>query len=144
MVTWGLFVNRQQNDTILVVNTHLDNVSQYSRERSIDLTLERIVEKANGNPVILMGDMNVRENNVVIEKIIDKGFSDTFREIHPGALKKENTFHGWRDVPGDYRIDYIFVRGHKRTSDSFIITDHTGEIYPSDHYAVFSRIIFRE
>ena len=144
MVTWGLFVSRQQNDTILVVNTHLDNVSQYSRERSIDLTLERIGEKANGYPVILMGDLNVREDNVVIDKIHNKGFSDTFREIHPEPLEIENTFHGWRDnVSDDYRIDYIFFRGHESTLDSYIIRDHEGDIYPSDHFAVFSHIVLR-
>ena len=140
MVTWGIFVHRENADTILVINTHFDNVSQPSREKSTELTLERIEKKANGHPVLLIGDLNVREDNIVIEKIEQEGFSDTYREVHPEPQQTDFTFHGWTDPVGHSRIDYIFARGHGETIDSYVIREHEGEIYPSDHFAVFSHI----
>jgi hypothetical protein len=56
------------------------------------------------------------------------GFKDSFREIHPDALKIPGTTFYKTD-----RIDYIYYKGkHIRTIDSEIIGGHP-VIFPSDH-----------
>lgn len=140
IVTWARLAEKSGSPEFFVFNTHLDHVSQYAREKSINLILSRISDLASGSPVILMGDFNVEEDNVVYQMIRDYGLKDTYRDIHPAADSMDLTFHGWRDETGLTRIDFIFVSGHFSTGKSEVIRRKTDGQYPSDHLPVVSAV----
>jgi endonuclease/exonuclease/phosphatase family metal-dependent hydrolase len=142
IATWGKFENISDNQKFFVFNTHLDHVSQYAREKSVHLILKRISELASEYPVILMGDFNVEDDNTVYQMILGNKLTDTYRDIHHQADSTDLTFHGWRDVLGLTRIDYIFVSGHFITRSSEVIRRKINGQFPSDHLPVVSKIEF--
>jgi len=117
-------------------------VSQYAREKSVQLILKRISKLASEFPVILMGDLNVEEDNAVYQMVKEDKLKDTYRDIHQLADSTDLTFHGWRDEIGLTRIDYIFVSGQFRTGNSEVIRKKINGQYPSDHLPVVSEIAF--
>lgn len=119
-----------------------------------ELFLQRAqtLEKKYGN-VIFCGDLNVAHNEIDlarpkenaksigflpierawVDKVIDKGFIDTFRTLH----KEEVKYSWWDQKTGSrarnvgWRIDYFFVNRSLETSvkkadilDSFLGSDH--------------------
>ncbi len=142
IATWGKFENKSGNQEFFVFNTHLDHISQYAREKSVHLILKRISELASEYPVILMGDFNVEDDNTVYQMIRGNQLTDTYRDIHHQADSTDLTFHGWRNVIGLTRIDYIFVSGHFITRSSEVIRRKINGQFPSDHLPVVSKIEF--
>ena len=95
--------------------------------------LERVdALKAAGKSVIFMGDFNVAhteidlarpeealkgtgflpEERVWIDRIIEHGYVDTFRTLHPEARDAYSYWDAWRDRRArniGWRIDYVFV-----------------------------------
>lgn len=108
-------------------------------------------------PVILCGDLNVAHKEIDLKnpktnrknagftdeernkmtKLLDNGFTDTFRYIHP---EEENAYTWWsymghaREKNVGWRIDYFIVsdRFAKNIKDAFILP----EIMGSDHCPV--------
>ncbi|KPK82775.1 MAG: hypothetical protein AMS27_14030 [Bacteroides sp. SM23_62_1] len=138
IATWGLFTDKSNNQEFFVCNTHLDHVSQYAREKSIQLILSHIRNLAADRPIILMGDFNIEEDNVVYQMIVQNELRDTYRDLHQERDSTDLTFHGWRDETGLTRIDYIFVSHHFGTGDSEVIRKKINGEYPSDHLPVVS------
>jgi endonuclease/exonuclease/phosphatase family metal-dependent hydrolase len=140
IVTWCRLRDIPSGREFFVFNTHLDHVSQYAREMSIRLILDYISKMASGLPVILMGDFNVEEDNVVYRTITEYGLKDAYREIHPVSDSTDLTFHGWRSETGLSRIDYIFVSHEIKIRNAEVIRKKIHGIYPSDHLPVISEI----
>ena len=43
--------------------------------------------------------------------------------------------------PGKGRIDYILTKGAAKAISCEVITDHKGELYPSDHYFMIAEVV---
>ena len=144
MVTFGLFRDFISGDSILVVNTHFDHVSQSAREKSIGLILARFKTEISKIPVILMGDLNVTPENPVYQKIISiNSLSDSYKKIHQEESVAGATFHGWIDSEPQDRIDYIFYSDPLSIIESEVLhTKHNG-IYPSDHFPLNTVLKFK-
>ena len=56
--TWGRLVETASRQGFYLFNTHLDHVSQSSREKSVRLIARRIHSRAHTDPFILTGDFN--------------------------------------------------------------------------------------
>jgi endonuclease/exonuclease/phosphatase family metal-dependent hydrolase len=149
IVTWARFRDRAGGDddggsdgaTFYVFNTHWDHESQPSRERSAELILRRIADRAGGGPVILTGDFNAGEDNPAFGRLIaaDAGapdhLRDTFRALHPDA-EDVGTFNGFTGERSGEKIDAILVSEEWRVQEAGIDRAHDGERYPSDHFPV--------
>jgi endonuclease/exonuclease/phosphatase family metal-dependent hydrolase len=137
--SWGLMFDKFNKRQLYVYNVHLDHQSQVSREKSVDMLINKIRAGKKNVPIILTGDFNCGENNPVIQKVISSGLLDTFRKKN-SAQTNEGTFNGFKgDRSGD-RIDFIFVSGNFEIKTSKIDYTNKDGKYPSDHFPVVSVI----
>lgn len=118
-----------------VVNVHLDHANQRSREKGIQLILDRLEEiNPDDEPVILLGDFNAMGANPALA-LLEGEFEDTF-----GGQENRGTVHFWREGRHqDWRIDRIY------TSAGFEVAG--GGVYDandpplSDHYPVWAHLV---
>jgi endonuclease/exonuclease/phosphatase family metal-dependent hydrolase len=148
--TWARFVDRD-GSAFYHYNMHLDHESQPSREKSMDLLLQRIASRRFADePVIVTGDFNVGESNPALHTLVGAPkraatdppppFVDTFRVLYPNETEV-GTFTGFvfGTTKGD-KIDYVLVRpGTTVLSAGIIRTSRDGR-YPSDHFPVVARV----
>jgi len=76
----------------------------------------------------------------VSEEVLDLGFRDSYREVHPDPVEDPGNTHRSGE-----RIDYVYAAGSSTTLDSKLVGDPAGEDveieaepWTSDHYAVLS------
>ncbi|MFI5472574.1 endonuclease/exonuclease/phosphatase family protein [Streptomyces cacaoi] len=137
MVTWVRFRDLRGRQEFYVLNTHLDNASQYARVRSADLIAARIARLDRSLPLLLTGDFNaVAHVNPVYDRLLAAGLVDTWdtARARGGAYA---TYHGYKPLtPNGDRIDWILatpgVTVHREWTDTF----HLDGQYPSDHLPV--------
>lgn len=141
--SWILARDKATEREFYVYNMHWDHESQDSRQRSADLVLERIAERAQADaPVVVMGDFNADEANPAFMRLVSSrqhGLSDTFRRIHPEDAAVR-TFHNFQGGSDGQKIDAILVSPEWQVKDAQIVRTHRGEVYPSDHYPVTATI----
>jgi endonuclease/exonuclease/phosphatase family metal-dependent hydrolase len=150
--TWARLADKASGRRFYLYNTHLDHQSQPAREQGAELIARRMGQRTHSDPIILTGDMNSGEDNVVIRYLRGElkavpskkepcatvpPLVDTFRLLHPEALQVGtfNGFEGKRDGP---KIDYILVSPQWKVLEASIIHDNTDRRYPSDHFPVMA------
>lgn len=138
MVTWVRFRDlRAAGREFVVLNTHLDNASQYARMRAAALIAERIARFDPALPLLLTGDFNaVAHGSAVYDALLAAGLVDTWDTARARGAAYA-TFHGYRPlVPGGDRIDWILatpgVTVLREWTDVFAVDGQ----YPSDHLPV--------
>jgi endonuclease/exonuclease/phosphatase family metal-dependent hydrolase len=152
--TWGRFVPKSGGKPFYMFNTHLDHISQYSRERSAILLSTRIRDWAQKDPIILTGDFNIGEDNPVVKyfkgeqelHVVNDGQAknpiplvDTFRALHADA-SEAGTFHAFKGTTSGAKIDYIFVQLGTQVLQAEILHDNHDNRYPSDHFPVMASL----
>ncbi len=152
--TWGRFVPRDGGQAFYLFNTHLDHISQYSRDRSVILLAQRIRDRAHADPVLVTGDLNAGENNPAVRYLKGRrrlgaaknGLArnpvrlvDTFRALHPEA-DDVGTFNGFKGNSSGDKIDYIFAQPGIEVLQATILRDNGGDRYPSDHFPVLAAL----
>ncbi len=143
--TWGQFHSTTWGRTFYFFNLHMDHVGTQARRQSAILVLDKIRTIAQGQPVILTGDLNVDQNDETYHLFLSSGLLyDSYRHSrHRHA--PNGTFNGFD--PGrktDSRIDHIFVSPGLQVQRYGILTTgywtDSGLRLPSDHYPVFVRL----
>jgi len=162
--TWARFIEKKSNAAFYLYNTHLDHVSQPSRENSAVLLAQRISSRKPVDPFVLTGDFNAGEDNPVImylkgntalsgpaslipaEGRQNEGKStnpvpmaDTFRLLHPNA-KEVGTAHDFQGSRQGNKIDYVLTPPQVQVLEAKILHDNVGGRYPSDHFPVTARL----
>ena len=146
--TWVRLFDKQAAESFYVYNTHLDDGSQVSREKAAQLMMQHYHAQKVPGPLVLMGDLNVAEDNPVIGYLTGRdavhgpgpgALVDTFREIHPEE-QLVGTYNGFEGRASGARIDYIFVSPEFRTLDAAIVRTRREGRYPSDHFPVTSHL----
>jgi endonuclease/exonuclease/phosphatase family metal-dependent hydrolase len=147
IVTWARFIERESDRGIWVYNTHFDHRSQESRANGARLLALRVASRTYPDePVIVMGDFNMGENNPGVRYLAGEGvinqrrspvaLVDTFRAVHPDETEV-GTFNGFRyGLTRGPKIDYIFVDASATVHDATIIRYAVDERYPSDHFPI--------
>jgi endonuclease/exonuclease/phosphatase family metal-dependent hydrolase len=138
IVTWVRFCDLADGGReFYVLNTHFDHASQYARERSATLLIERMGELDRSLPAVVTGDFNVpAHENPVYETLTGAALVDTW-ETAESRSALYGTFHGYQGlVPDGERIDWIlstpWVRTHRASVDTFSLDGQ----FPSDHLPV--------
>lgn len=140
--TWAALKVKKSNDIVFVFNTHFDHIGQNARKNSALLILKKIKEIAENNPVILMGDFNVKPTTEVYQ-LLQKNLLDAFTITttpHFGPKATFNNFDFFK-VP-EQRIDFIFVNSFFTVLKHGILNNHYGLKYPSDHFPVITEVRF--
>ncbi|XVU21317.1 endonuclease/exonuclease/phosphatase family protein [Actinoplanes sp. CA-054009] len=140
MVTWARFLDKETGKLFYAVNTHLDNLSSYARDRGARLIRARL---ATFDPVILTGDFNTpaEPNSPVYDLLATRtGYQDAWTAA-PRRSPAYGTFHGYRPlIPDGPRIDWVLTTPGVRVSAALINLYRTGTQYPSDHLPVQVRL----
>jgi len=152
--TWARLIENDSGKAFYIFNTHLDHVSQPSREKSAALLARRIASRNHKDPFVVTGDFNTGEDNPVITYLKGKtalglpnaGASrspvpmvDTFRTLHPN-VKDVRTAHGFRGSRQGNKIDYVLAPPAIQVLEAQILYDNIDGRYPSDHYPVTARL----
>ncbi len=138
--TYAVLQDKQTGFTYAHFNAHLDHLGAISRCEAIAVITEKM--SAFEMPLVLTGDFNGKEGTVMYDRVLEAGLLDTkylAQESDSGA-----TYHGYtyEDKFNKKPIDYIFVNNCVDEVASYkIIRDKADGNYPSDHYAVASKLI---
>ena len=89
-------------------------------------------------PVVLTGDFNSEPGGDTY-KAFTRVLQDTRTQVK-APQGPRLTFHDFTGM-ADRRIDYIFVRGFTPLRAE-VRTDHSGKLYPSDHFPVVADLRF--
>lgn len=145
--TWARFEDARSGRRFDVYNVHLDHESQESRERSARLLAARLADRSAPEPLILLGDFNVGEDDPVRQFLTGSPaalgvvappsprLADTYRERHPAGTA-EGTFNGFRGDSTGPRIDAILVSDRWRVRRAEILRTSRDGRYPSDHFPI--------
>ncbi|MET7849864.1 endonuclease/exonuclease/phosphatase family protein [Streptomyces avermitilis] len=120
-----------------LLNTHLDNASQYARARAAALIADRIAGLDRALPLVVTGDFNAAAHkNPVYETMLGAGLVDTWdTATERGRLY--GTFHGYKPlVPDGDRIDWILAAPGVTAHCASINTFSSKGQFPSDHLPV--------
>lgn len=143
IVTWVILRIKKSGDSIVVFNTHLDDIGKKARVESVKLIMEKISHCSL--PVILTGDFNESPRSKAYQIITDNqnGMMDT--DVNNNKRRGVfYTFHNFGKIPLKRRIkiDYVFVKGIKKVK-KVIIPQETSVrgIYLSDHNPIIADLI---
>ena len=115
---------------VSVYNTHLDFQYEVVKQRQLKKILKII--KKDKNPVILMGDFNLKTNKEV--------FLDFIKELKSINIKHVNIHEKTFKASKYHRaIDHIFVSNDFKVLHKELITD----IPISDHYPVLVQLDYK-
>jgi endonuclease/exonuclease/phosphatase family metal-dependent hydrolase len=166
--SWGEFEETVSGLRFMFFNLHMDHVGVEARREGAKLVLTKIREMGGDNPVILVGDFNVDQNNESYVLLNTSGILRDAYELSPIRYANNGTFSSFRvDRKTESRIDHIFLSPHFTATRYGILTDiywipdpseNTGEVLsgiagggessprrflprmPSDHFPVMVQI----
>ena len=115
---------------VSVYNTHLDFKYMYSRKKELDKIFNII--KNDTNPIILMGDFNLKNNKQIF---ID--FENKLKEL--GIRRVEFNDKTLKISKYKREIDHIFISKEFKLNDNYIIKN----LDISDHYPILVDITLK-
>lgn len=142
MASWLILRDKNTNRELFVLNTHLDNASQPSREKSAKLISGMLDSLPENRPVTVMGDFNESETNAAVKillKIKDTlllQLNDSYRQVFPRTQTNERTYHAFEGTLSGSRIDFILPDSRFLPAGAAIHYDKCNGAWPSDHFPV--------
>ncbi len=149
LVTWAHFRDTASDAAFFCYNTHFDHRGEQARYESARLLLQDARRRAGTTPLIVVGNLNCREDAPAYRLLTD-GTEDIPFHLwdaktcsatpHRGP---SGTFHAFTGEARE-RIDYIFVSDGVDVLRHATLTDEgEGGLYPSDHMPVVADVAFR-
>ena len=149
LATWTLFLHKETQKNLLMVNTHLDHILAYTRAEQIKVLVREIQPLLKNDPLlVLTGDFNEAPTGAVREEI-ENGLPRLLDPWYEFSKKEETTTHKFQGyIPpasGGHRIDWVLGDQRLTPIDAEIDKTSTDDgIYPSDHYPVIATFTFQE
>jgi endonuclease/exonuclease/phosphatase family metal-dependent hydrolase len=154
IVTIGVFTHRKSGNTVLAMNTHLDDQGSRSRLEAARIIRSKIHEYRTGDyrglisGSFLSGDLNSEENQEAYQDLTGSGdLLDTFKLVEPSQhYGNINTFTGFGyDAEPAKRIDYVLLAsgGNQewRVDGYSVLTNRFDDgVFNSDHRAVVADV----
>ncbi|MGX7024227.1 endonuclease/exonuclease/phosphatase family protein [Vagococcus hydrophili] len=134
---WIILKDKQSKQEFLVINTHLDHVSEVARQKGMDVLLEVLAKKINVYSTILLGDFNAEREEVLHDKLQEifqypEDNQEVFNYGPKGTFQEFEYERDWKDL--EY-IDYILYKDMICTKRG-VLTDSCDGRFPSDHFPV--------
>jgi len=122
--TYAQLEDQKSGKKLWVFNLHLDHVGKLARENSCKLVLTKVKELTSNEPVMLMGDFNVDQNNAIYGILNKSGLVQDAYELAPLKYATNGTFNAFDpNLKTNSRIDHIFLTGHFQVSKYAVLTD---------------------
>lgn len=143
MVTWVRFLHRATGRQFYAVNTHLDNVSEYARQRAAQLIRSRLAALTPVLPIVLTGDFNSPAgSSSYVHTLLagQSGLADTWTTAGVRG-PAYGTYHNYQAlVANGPRIDWVLASEGVTARATLTNTYRRGSQYPSDHLPVQVRL----
>ena len=143
--SWVYLAEAHTGGGLYVYNLHLDNLSQRSRKKSVQLLMEKIKARGTNEPFIVMGDFNMETANPAMRWLSQIGKTlprlwtrDIWQSIHPNSTL--GTRHGFKGRMSGPQIDHIRLSANLLALDARIDARNRNGRYPSDHFPVVANI----
>ncbi len=141
--TWGIFKDKKNGKQFIFMNTHFDHVGIVARKESAKLILQKAKELTGGLPLILCGDFNINQNNEAYFTLANSEIVKDTYEMAELKYAPNSTFNGWgKSINKEDRIDHIFITKPFKVRKYAILTDTYLGKFPSDHFPVFTQLIW--
>lgn len=143
MVTWVRFHDRRTGHEFVVLNTHLDDESEYSRERAAQLIRDRIAAFPAALPVIVTGDFNDAAEDSAPYAILTTGtgLADSWRVARYQLTPVYGSWHHYDPLRvNGRRIDWVLTRGAVTVDSVGLNTFSRKGEFPSDHLPLQVRL----
>lgn len=135
--TWVVLEDKENQKQFIIMNTHFDHKGKVARSESAKLILEKAKQLASNLPLIVMGDLNVNENDEAYFTLANSPYIQDTYEMASFVYEPSSTFNGWgNSIVPKSRIDHIFVSKPFNILKYGILTDTYNGKYPSDHFPV--------
>lgn len=131
---WGLF-QEAGAAPFLVLNVHLDHVSEAARISGMKVLLTELADKIVDYPTILLGDFNAWPTDEV-HHLVQAQFENGKTTSPSPHYGPDGTFQNfdyetsWQDLE---EIDYIYLKGFAALKTG-VLTDACDRRFPSDHF----------
>ncbi|MFR1517286.1 MAG: endonuclease/exonuclease/phosphatase family protein [Clostridia bacterium] len=139
--TYVLLQQKSTKDTVLFMNTHLDNKSNEAKEKGFDLVIRKsLALGADRFPLVITGDMNTHEKqkNKLYQKFV------SYENIGDVKYLSADSDTGRSYIPHthDYPIDHIFVsKNNTKPLQYRVIDEAVNGKYFSDHFGIYAEIM---
>lgn len=148
--SWIKLNDEQSHKSFYIYNLHLDNLSQNSRRKSIQLLADTVASRKVNDPFVILGDFNMETDNPAMNPLTNNDYrSGTIITHNVMALsslpfKNLGTRHGFKGKVSGPRIDHIYVSKNFDVRNAKIDRYSEKGRYPSDHFPVVAKVIFQE
>ena len=137
---WVRLRDKKTGKEFRILDIHLDHISDAARREQIKIIVRECEQYSKDFPQILCGDFNAGIKSAPIKYIhAQDGWKEMYEDIH-GMGEYGYTCHAFlgpnHKSKSNRRIDFIFHRGNVQTLSCDVVTDHVGNMYPSDHYFI--------
>ncbi len=147
IATWARFRDRQSGCRFLHLNTHFDHVGETARQESARLIRRRLASLANGQPLVVTGDLNSDPSSAAYRVLTRDTLTDAVGPLRD-ALERSATGHygptsswtNFRAIESGRRIDYVLVSPTVSVLTHGILPDSWDGRFPSDHLPVLAAV----
>ena len=140
---WVRVLDRKTGKQLRLIDIHLDHKSQPAKENQAKLIVREAAQYQDKFPQIICADFNSNKGPEQVRHFTNNGWTDCYDVLHNGVEfgRTAHGFMGKNHPRKGQRIDYILTKGGAKALSCEMITDHRGDIYPSDHYFMLAEII---
>ncbi|MEZ4996023.1 MAG: endonuclease/exonuclease/phosphatase family protein [Bacteroidales bacterium] len=143
IATWVRLYDREAKDTLVFFNTHFDHISDSARVMSSGVLLEMVKKIAGENRFVITGDFNALPESLAISRMKEGDLAvDSYLISETPPAGMNYTFNGWKDEPGEGRIDYIFVRNGMKVMSHETLRVIEDGVFISDHWPVTAKVSY--
>lgn len=137
--TWATLQSNETGTVYTHLNTHLDHLLEYTREKQAAVLVEQIEALEACGPVVCTGDFNTEEGAKAY-KVVAAALDDT--KMTAAETDSGKTFHNYgRLIAKEKPIDFIFVTKGTPVLRYKIIDNTVSGMYLSDHYGVCADLL---
>ena len=136
--TWAVFKVKATGKRFFHINVHT-SLYEASQTKEIQLVTEVVKEKCpEGLPVVLTGDWNVEEEDIVMKPV-----NDSYKSARKTASKTDNilTFHWWGSsstMSKNQHLDHVFYSGFEKPLRFRTLNMQWEGLWISDHHPVYA------
>lgn len=134
---WVVLKDKKTKQSFLLINTHLDHISEKARQEGMHVLLTELGSKIKDYPTILLGDFN-SERVESLHKELKKQFlyprdQETVFCYGPNGTFQDFEYNiSWEELE---EIDYVLYKDFKCVKYG-VLTDSCDKKFPSDHFPV--------
>ncbi len=141
--TWATLQNNETKTVYTHLNTHLDHLLEYTREKQAQLLVGKIEQLEKTGPVVCTGDFNTEEGAAAYQ-MVAAALDDT--KFAAAETDSGKTFHNYGRLLLSKRkpIDFIFVTKGTPVQRYKIIDNTAQGMYLSDHYGLCADVEINE